>query len=106
MPSCHTCEQRTSILVAAGLAIDAATEWNNAVPKGVTEFSSDRQKYSDFWLRSAGLIERLAEARHRNESEQTAAAVILETARPARTEFLRDHVEAVYDILTARRTRA
>jgi (3,5-dihydroxyphenyl)acetyl-CoA 1,2-dioxygenase len=106
MPSCHTSEQRTSILVAAGFAIDAATEWNNAVPKGVTEFSSDRQKYSEFWLRSAGLIERLAEAKHRNESEQAAAAVILETARQARTEFLRDHVEAVYDILTERRTRA
>ena len=105
MPSCHTCEHRTNILVAAGFAIDAATVWSDAVPNGTTEFSSDRQKYSDFWLESAGLIERLPEARRRNESEQAAAAVILETARQARTAFLRDHVEAVYDILTERRSR-
>ena len=105
MPSCHTSEHRTHILVAAGLPIDAVTQWNDAVPKGTTEFSSDRQKYSDFWLKSAGLIERLPEARRRNESEQAAAAVILETARQARTDFLRGHVEAVYDILTERRSR-
>lgn len=52
MPSCHTCEHRTNILVAAGFAIDAATVWSDAVPNGTTEFSSDRQKYSDFWLES------------------------------------------------------
>ena len=105
MVSCNSSQGRTSILVAAGLAIDAATEWNNAVPEGTTEFSSDRRNYSDFWLKSTGLIERLPDPRRRSESEQAAAAVILETARRARTDFLRDHVEAVYDILTARRSR-
>ena len=106
MPSCDTSQGRTSILVAAGLPIDAATEWNGAAPKGTTEFSSDRQTYSDFWLRSAGLIERLPEARRRNESERAAAATILETARRARIGFLRGHVEAAYDILTERRSRS
>jgi len=105
MPSCQTSQFRTHIPVAAGLPIDAVTKWNDAVPKGTTDFSSDRQKYSDFWLKSAGLIERLPNARRRNESEQAAAAVILETARQARTEFLRGHVETIYDILTERRTR-
>ncbi len=105
MPNCNSSPIQPSILVAAGLPIDAATEWNDAVPKGTTEFASDQRNYSDFWLKSARLIERLPDPRHRNEAEQAAAAVILETARRARTDFLRDHVEAVYDILTARRSR-
>jgi thioesterase DpgC len=105
MPSCQTSERRTSILVAAGLPIDAATKWNSAVPQGTTEFSSDRQTYSDFWLKSAGLIELLPDAKRRNESEQAAAAVIVETSRRTRIDFLRGHVEAVYDILTERRSR-
>ena len=105
MPRCQTSERRTSILVAAGLPIDAATAWNGAVPKGTTEFSSDRQTYSDFWLKSADLIERLPDAKRGNESEQAAAAVILETSREARIDFLRGHVEAVYDILTEQRSR-
>ncbi len=62
MPSHTSSPGRPSILVAAGLPIDAATEWNDAVPKGTTEFSSDRRNYSDFWLKSARLIERLPDA--------------------------------------------
>ena len=105
MPSCQTSQDRTRILVAAGLPIDAVTKWNSAVPEGTTDFSSDRQKYSDFWFKSAALTERLPDARRCNESEQAAAAAIRETARQARTEFLRGHVETIYDILTDRRAR-
>ena len=59
MSSCETPQDRTGILTAAGLAIDAATQWNGIVPDGTTEFSSDRHRYSDFWLKSARLIARL-----------------------------------------------
>jgi (3,5-dihydroxyphenyl)acetyl-CoA 1,2-dioxygenase len=105
MSSCQTPQGRTGILTAAGLAIDAATEWNGIVPDGTTEFSLDRHRYSDFWLKSARLIERLPDAARRNERERAAGSVIVETAREARTLFLRGHVEAVYDVLTARLSR-
>ena len=105
MASYKTPRDRTIILAAAGLPIDAATEWNDAVPNGTTAFSSDRNIYSDFWLKSARLIERLPPATRRNEREHGAASVIHETARQARTWFLRAHVEAVYDILTERLSR-
>jgi (3,5-dihydroxyphenyl)acetyl-CoA 1,2-dioxygenase len=105
MPSCDTPQGRTGMLTAAGLPIDAAAEWNSIVPDGTTEFSSDRRHYSDFWLKSARLIQRLPEAARRNEGERAAASVIVETARRARVGFLHGHVEAVYDILTERRSR-
>ena len=105
MASYKTPRDRTIILAAAGLPIDAATEWNDAVPNGTTAFSSDRNIYSDFWLKSARLIERLPPATRRNEREHGAASVIHDTARQARTWFLRAHVEAVYDILTERLSR-
>src|SRR5216684_8466685 len=105
MPNCDTPQSRTSILAAAGFSANAATEWNDAAPDGITTFSSDRHTYSDFWLKSARLIARLPTAAHRNEPEHAAATVILETARRARTRFLNDHVEAIYDILTDRLSR-
>src|SRR6266849_7374849 len=105
MTNCETQQSRTSILAAAGFSVDAATEWNDAAPDQTTTFSSDRRAYSDFWLKSARLIARLPTAALRSEPEHAAAAVILETARRARTRFLHAHVEAVYDILTDRLSR-
>jgi (3,5-dihydroxyphenyl)acetyl-CoA 1,2-dioxygenase len=106
MANCETQQNRTSILVAAGFSADAATAWNNAAPEETTTFASDRHAYSDFWRKSARLIAQLPAVAHRNEPERTAATVILETARRARTRFLHTHVEAVYDILTDRRSRS
>jgi hypothetical protein len=40
----------------AGLPIEAVTKWNAPCPKA-PEFSLDRQTYSEFWLKSAGVIE-------------------------------------------------
>jgi thioesterase DpgC len=105
MPGCESPQGRTGILTAAGLPNDAATEWNDVVPVRTTAFSSDRHEYSDFWLKSARLIERLPPASRRNEREHAAASVILETARNTRIRFLRDHAEAIYDILTERLSR-
>jgi (3,5-dihydroxyphenyl)acetyl-CoA 1,2-dioxygenase len=98
-------QSRTSVLVAAGFSVDAATAWNDAAPDATTTFSSDRMAYSDFWLKSARMIARLPTAAHRNEPEHAAATVILETARRARSRFLNAHVEAIYDILTDRLSR-
>jgi thioesterase DpgC len=96
---------RTGILAAAGFSVDATSEWNDAVPDETTTFLSDRYAYSDFWLKSARLIARLPTTARRSEPEHAAATVIHETARRARTRFLNDHVEAVYDILTDRLSR-
>ena len=98
-------QSRTSMLAAVGLAVDAASEWNDAAPGATTTFASDRHAYSDFWLKSARLIARLPAAAHRSEPEHAAATVILETARRARTRFLDAHVEAIYDTLTDRLSR-
>src|SRR6266849_1254014 len=105
MTNCDTQQSRIGILAAAGFSADAATEWNDAAPDAITTFSADRYVYSDFWLKSARLIARLPTTAHRNEPEHAAATVILETARRARTRFLNDHVEAIYDILTDRLSR-
>jgi thioesterase DpgC len=105
MTNRETQQGRISILAAAGFSVDAATEWNDAAPDAITTFSSDRHAYSDFWLKSARLIARLPTAARRNEAEHAAATVILETARRTRTRFLNAHVEAIYDILTDRRSR-
>ena len=105
MATRETQQARTGILAAAGFSVDAATEWNNVAPNGTTTFSSDRHAYSDFWLKSARLMAQLPAAAHWSERERAAATVILETTRQARTRFLNDHVEAVYDILTDRLSR-
>lgn len=81
-------QDRAGILAAAGLPIDDATAWAEAVPVGITGFLSDCHEYSEFWLESARLIERLPPAVRRNGPEQAAAAVILETSRAARARFL------------------
>src|SRR5258708_21564458 len=105
MANCETQQTLTRILAAAGFSVDAATAWHDAAPNETTTFASDCHAYSDFWLKSARLIARLPTAAHRNEPEHAAATEILETARRARTRFLHAHVEAVYDILTDRRSR-
>ena len=96
---------RTPVLAAAGLPADAVTAWNEAAPGAISTFEADRHTGSDFWLQSARLIARLPPAARRGEAEQAAAAAIVETARQARVRFLRDHVEALYDILTERLSR-
>src|SRR5215470_17044056 len=83
MTTRETQQNRTTILTAAGLSVDAATEWSGAAPDETTTFSLDRHAYSDFWLKSARLMARLPAAAHRSEPEHAAAAVILETARKA-----------------------
>jgi thioesterase DpgC len=93
------------VLDAVGFASDAVSAWRKAVPNRTASYATDRRAYSDFWLQSAGLVERLSPAARRTERERAAAAKIVETARKARTEFLRAHVEAVYDALTDARCR-
>jgi thioesterase DpgC len=88
------------ILNTLGLASDAVSAWRKAVPKCTTSYATDRHAHSDFWLQSARLLGRLPPPIRRPDRERAAAAIIVEAARKARMQFLRDHVEAVYDTLT------
>jgi thioesterase DpgC len=93
------------VLAAVGFSADAIAEWAAAAPRRTTDYAADRRGYSEFWLQSARLASRLPSPLRRNESERSAAAMIAEKARAARTRFLREHVAAVYDALTARCSR-
>jgi (3,5-dihydroxyphenyl)acetyl-CoA 1,2-dioxygenase len=97
-----------SILLAAGVSDAAASRWAEAVPKPAASYAADRRNFSDFWQHSAALIEQLPAAAQRTAVQQKAVEAINETAREKRTQFLRDHVETIYDALTdggARRVR-
>src|SRR6516162_9763790 len=76
----HEAPSHGEILNAAGLAPDAVSEWQQALPKCTASYAADRHAYADFWLRSARLVERLPPPR-RSDRERAAAAMIAETAR-------------------------
>jgi (3,5-dihydroxyphenyl)acetyl-CoA 1,2-dioxygenase len=94
-----------NLLTAAGLPSDAVAAWNDAAPKLTGCYPQDRDHFSDYWLRSAHLLSLLPPANRRSEREQAAGASIVETARRTRRQFLRDHVEGLYNALTADGTR-
>jgi thioesterase DpgC len=97
-----------SILLAAGVSDAAASGWAEAIPKPAESYAADRRNYSECWLQTAALIEQLPAAAQRTAVQQKAVEAINETACQTRTQFLRAHVETVYDALTdsgARRVR-
>jgi thioesterase DpgC len=75
------------------------------VPKLAHAYDEDCSHFSDFWLQSNRLIGLVPPADCRNNREQAAAELIVETARTTRTEFLRHHVETLYNSLTAAGSR-
>jgi thioesterase DpgC len=95
----------TDCLAAAGLPAGDVKTWLAAEPGETTDFPADRETFSGYWQRSARLLGRLPPKPRRNASEHAAAALIQERARHTRVRFLRRHVDAVYDAVTARRSR-
>src|SRR5438105_4661742 len=90
---------------AAGLPESETSSWLKAEPGEPNEFSADRGRFSDYWSKSSALLARLPAKPGRREREQLAADLLHEHARNARIRFLRRHVDAVYDALTATRSR-
>src|SRR5215469_3775900 len=90
-----------NLLMAAGLPPDVVSAWNHAAPKLTGSYPQDRDRFSDYWLRSAHLVSQLPPVDRRSEREEAAGARIVEAARRTRTQFLRDHVVRVYNALTA-----
>jgi thioesterase DpgC len=87
-------------LRAAGLPESDVSAWQNAHPNGVSGLSEDRNRSSDFWLRSNALLAALPAKARRTPAEQAAAEAILATARESRETFLSAHAVALYDELT------
>jgi (3,5-dihydroxyphenyl)acetyl-CoA 1,2-dioxygenase len=94
-----------NLLTAAGLPPDAVSAFTDAAPKLTGSYPQDRDHFSDYWLRSAHLLSLLPPPNRRSEREQAAGARIVQAARQTRTQFLRDHVERLYNALTSDRTR-
>jgi (3,5-dihydroxyphenyl)acetyl-CoA 1,2-dioxygenase len=92
-------------LAAAGLPAADVNAWLRMEPDEVADFPADREKFSAYWGKSARLLGRLPQKSHRSPSEHAAAALIQDRSREMRARFLRRHADAVYDAVTARRSR-
>lgn len=91
--------------VSAGLPPREVAAWIAAEPAGVSDFASDRRAYGAYWTEGARLLTMLPRKPARNKVERGAAEAILSATRGARDRFLAAHARAVYDELTAGRTR-
>ncbi len=87
------------------LPLDEIGLWTGTAPAGTSDLGSDRVAYGAFWQRGHVLLQRLPPKSRRSAAEAAAAAAILAAARAARVRFLRRHAPAVYDALTAQRSR-
>ena len=92
-------------LAAAGLPTADVNAWLGTEPDEVADFPADREKFSAYWGKSARLLGRLPRKPYRSPSEHAAAALIHDRSREARAHFLCRHADAVYDAVTARRSR-
>jgi thioesterase DpgC len=98
-------ETAAECLAGAGLPGNEMRDWLHEQPDATTDFSADCKTFSDYWARATRLLGRLPHKPRRSEREQAAAALLQDTARAARVRFLRRHGDAVYDALTATRSR-
>src|SRR5690348_8483823 len=92
-------------LRAAGLDEASVCEWVASQPAAPGDLDGDRERYGLFWGRGDDLLRRLPPKPARREAEVAAATAILATTRAERERFLGAHADAVYDRLTAGRTR-
>jgi (3,5-dihydroxyphenyl)acetyl-CoA 1,2-dioxygenase len=92
-------------IAAAGILDKDLKAWLKARPGERRRYSSDRKSFSEFWRKSSALLELMPPAMRRQQSNASAAGIVRETARESRVRFLRQHVDTVYDALTAKRTR-
>jgi thioesterase DpgC len=89
----------------AGLPPADVRDWLAARPGAMADFAEDCRACSRFWQKTSGLLARLPRPGARREGERNASRVIQETARTTRVQFLRRHVDEVYDRLTGNRSR-
>ncbi|HUF82288.1 MAG TPA: enoyl-CoA hydratase/isomerase family protein [Burkholderiales bacterium] len=95
----------SEVLVSAGLPTSEMNAFYRDYPTKTASFAADRKTYAAFWQKSACLLARLPRKARRNARESHAARLIQSAAIEARIQFLRAHGDAVYDALTAKRSR-
>jgi thioesterase DpgC len=74
-------------------------------PGLTSDLASDRKAYSAYWMAVREQVAQLPPKPRRDGAQGRAAADLLGSARASRDRFLGAHAAAVYDELTARRTR-
>jgi len=79
--------------------------WAGTAPDLSGELATDRFAHEGFWQRAADLLRGLPRKRDRSAEQAAQAEAILAAARTGRLRFLRRHAAAIYDLLTARRSR-
>lgn len=89
----------------AGLAEEPLHAWRTAQPPKTTKFAEDSAYHARFWRFSDQLVAGLPPSGRRTPAQAEAAAAIHHAARATRQRFLRQHIEAVYAVLTAGFTR-
>jgi thioesterase DpgC len=94
-----------SALASAGLQAKDVAALAKASPKKTAGFAADRRTFGAFWQRAAKLRAKLPPYAKQNDHERHAYRLIRGVEADARTLFLRAHADAVYDALTAKRSK-
>ena len=77
----------------------------DTAPSVTASLAADRARFGKYWARSAAMLARLPAKPKRTAAEAARAQEIFAQARDSRAGFMRAHARAVYDALTARRSR-
>jgi thioesterase DpgC len=91
--------------IAAGLAPKDIKAWKRGRPIRTAGFAADRKRFGAFWKASSRLLAGLPPKKQRSPDQAASADIIRQVAIDSRAHFLRAHADAVYDALTARRTK-
>ena len=100
-----TADLPAGVLARAGLSAAEAEGWSASAPGPQDSFPAAAEAVSLFLGRGQALIQRLPAPAACTADERTARAAIGGVMNGAREHFLRSHTAALYDALTAGRTR-
>lgn len=91
--------------VMAGLPAKDVVRWLKAKPRRATTLSRDRKLFGAFWKLSERLLSRFPPPANRSELDRATLSLAQVVVRESRELFLRRHADAIYDALTAKRTK-
>jgi thioesterase DpgC len=84
---------------------EAAAAFAAAAPRAGGSRADDEERFRRFWRAGGDLLAQLPAKQRRSAAEAETAALVLGACRAARERFLGRHARALYDDLTAGRTR-
>jgi thioesterase DpgC len=94
-----------SAIASTRLSAKEVNALYNAFPRKALSFAADRKTFGAFWQKTAKLRAKLPPYSKQNENERHAYRLIRGLEIDARKLFLRSHVDAIYDALTAKCSR-